>query len=51
VARAAQPHPATRPAIEWAPDIYLHLHGVSAEDVAAIIRQHQPATRAAIEED
>jgi hypothetical protein len=38
VARAAQPLPAPRPAIERTPDIRLHLHGVSAEDIAAIIR-------------
>jgi hypothetical protein len=30
---------------------HLHLHGVSAEDVAAIIGQQQPAARPAIEED
>jgi hypothetical protein len=51
VTRAAQPLAAPRPAIERAPDIHLHLHGVSAEDVAGIIRQQQPAARPAIEED
>jgi hypothetical protein len=51
VARAAQPLPEPRPAIERAGDIHMHLHGVSAEDVAAIIRQQQPAARPAIEED
>ena len=51
MARAAQPLPAPQPAIERAPDIHLHLHGVAAEDVAAIIRQQQPAARPAIEED
>jgi hypothetical protein len=40
-----------RLAIERTPDIHLHLHGVSAEDVAAIIREQQPAARPAIEED
>jgi len=51
VARAAQPLPAPRPATERALDIHLHLHGVSAEDVAAIIREQQPAAWPAIEED
>jgi hypothetical protein len=51
VARAAQPLPEPRPAIERAPEVHLHLHGVSAEDVAAIIRQQQPAAQPAIEED
>ncbi len=51
VTRAAQPLPQPRPAIDRAPDIHLHLHGVSADDVAAIIRQQQPAARPAIEED
>jgi hypothetical protein len=39
--RAAQPLPGPRPAIERAPEIHLHLHGVSAEDAAAIIRRQQ----------
>ena len=33
------------------PAVHLHFHGVSAEDVAAIIRQQQPAAQPAIEED
>ncbi len=36
VERAARPLPEPRPAIERAPEVYLHVHGVSAEDVAAI---------------
>jgi hypothetical protein len=51
VTRAAQPLSAPRPTIERTPDIHLHLHGVSAEDVAAIIGEQQPAARPAIEED
>jgi hypothetical protein len=51
VTRAAQPLSTPRPAIERTPDIHLHLHGVSAEDVAAIIGEQQPAARPAIEED
>ena len=47
----AQPLLEQRPAIERAPEVHLHLHGVNAEDVAAIIRQQQPAARLAIEED
>jgi hypothetical protein len=40
--RAAQLLPPERPAIERPPDIHLHLHGVTAEDIAAIIeRQHE----------
>src|SRR5256885_653936 len=35
--RAAQPRPWPRPAIERAPEVHLHLHGVSAEDVAVIL--------------
>ena len=38
VTRAAQPLPKPRPAIDR-PAVHLHLHGVNAEDVAAIIRQ------------
>ena len=49
VTRAAQPLPKPRAAIERAPEV--NLHGVSAEDVAAIIRQQQPAAQPAIEED
>jgi hypothetical protein len=47
----AQPLLEQRPAIERAPEVHLHLHGVSAQDVAAIIRQQQPAAQPAIEED
>jgi hypothetical protein len=50
VARAAQPLPKPRPVIER-PAVHLHFHGVNAEDVAAIIRQQQPAAQPAIEED
>jgi len=38
LARAAQPLPQPRPAIERAPKIHLRLHGITAEDVAAILR-------------
>ena len=41
VARAAQSTPQPRPAIERAPEVHLHLHGVTAEDIAAIIRQQE----------
>jgi hypothetical protein len=41
--RAAQPVPEPRPAVERAPEVHLHLHGITAEDVAAILRnQNQP---------
>jgi hypothetical protein len=50
VARAAQPLPKPRHAIER-PAVHLHFHGVNAGDVAAIIRQQQPAAQPAIEED
>jgi hypothetical protein len=40
---------AERPAIE-APQQHLHLHGIDAAQVAAIIRQQQDAARPAIEE-
>jgi hypothetical protein len=50
VTRAAQPLPKPRPVIER-PAVHLHFHGVNAEDVAAIIRQQQPAAQPAIEED
>jgi hypothetical protein len=39
VARAAQPLGQPRRAIERAPEVHLHLHGVTAEDVAAIIER------------
>ena len=35
--RAAQPRPWPRPAIERAPEVHLHLHGLSAEDIAVIL--------------
>jgi hypothetical protein len=35
--RTAQPRPWPRPAIERAPQVHLHLHGVSAGDVAVIL--------------
>jgi hypothetical protein len=31
-----------RPAIEAPRQVHLHFHGVSAEDVAAIIERHRP---------
>jgi len=50
VARAARPRP--QPRSNACKRFHLHLHGVSAEDVAAIIgQQQQPAARPAIEED
>jgi hypothetical protein len=55
--RAAQPLPEARPGElpaephrELPAEVHFHLHGVSAEDVAAIIRQQQ-AAQSAIEED
>jgi hypothetical protein len=39
--RAAQPLPGPRPAIERPQEVHLHLHGVSAEDVAAIVERHR----------
>jgi hypothetical protein len=42
VARAAQPlPPPQRPAIEAPREVHLHLHGVSAEDVAAILARER----------
>jgi hypothetical protein len=38
VARAAQPLPPLRPALERPQEVHLHLHGVSAEGIAAILR-------------
>jgi hypothetical protein len=35
--RAAQPLAEPRRAIERAPEVHLHLHGVSAKDIAAIL--------------
>jgi hypothetical protein len=43
--------PAPAAAIERVQRFHLHRHGVSAEDVAAITDQQQPAARPAIEED
>jgi hypothetical protein len=37
--RRSQALPEPRPAIERSQEVHLHLHGVSAEDVAAIIEQ------------
>jgi hypothetical protein len=42
MARAAQPLPPPRPVIEHPAEVHLHLHGISAADVAAIIEQHRP---------
>ena len=39
--RAAQPLPHSRRAIERPREVHLHLHGVSAAELAAIIRQLQ----------
>jgi len=36
--RAARPLPPPRQAIERAPEVHLHFHGVTAEDVAAILQ-------------
>jgi hypothetical protein len=43
VARGAPPPPEPqRPAIEQPAELHLHLHGVSAEDVAEILRRELP---------
>jgi hypothetical protein len=39
--RAAQPPPQPRPAIGHPTGVHLHLHGVSAEDVAAILDRRE----------
>ena len=40
--RAAQPlPPPPRPTIERPGELHLHLHGVTAEDIAAILRQQE----------
>ena len=39
--RAAQPLPPSRHAIERPREVHLHLHGVSAAELAAIIRQQR----------
>jgi hypothetical protein len=44
VARAAQPLPQARPAIER-PAVHLHFHGIAPEDVAAILARHQDGPR------
>jgi hypothetical protein len=47
LARAAQPLPQPpQPAIEHQQGVHLHLHGISAEDVAALLRSQDghPAT-------
>ena len=41
VARAARPLPQPRPAIERAPEVHLHLHGVTPEEVAEVMRRQQ----------
>jgi hypothetical protein len=41
VARAAHPLPKPQPALERPPDIHLHLHGVSAGDIAALLARHE----------
>jgi hypothetical protein len=42
VTRAAQPLPQAPPAIELPQEVYLHLHGVSAEDIAAVLAREAP---------
>jgi hypothetical protein len=42
MARATQPFPGPRAAIERAPEVHLHLLGVSAEDIAAILARELP---------
>jgi hypothetical protein len=39
--RAAPPLPASRPAAGHPTEVHLHLHGVSAQDVAIIGRQQE----------
>jgi hypothetical protein len=41
VTRAAQPLPKPRPAIEQPAEVHLHLHGISAEEAAAIIERQR----------
>ena len=46
VARAAQPPPEPRPAIERPQEVHLHLHGVTPTDIAAILaRENLPQDR------
>jgi hypothetical protein len=40
-ARPAQPLPPAQPAIERPQEIHLHLHGVSAEDIVAILSRRE----------
>ena len=40
-ARAVQPPPEPRAALERVPEFHLHLHGVAAEGIAAILRKRQ----------
>jgi hypothetical protein len=40
VARPARVLPAPRPELERRPEVHIHLHGATAEDVAAILREH-----------
>jgi len=40
VVRPSRALPAPRPELERHPEVHLHLHGMTAEDVAAILRQH-----------
>ena len=42
VTRAAQPLPGPRAAIERPHEVHLHLHGVSAKDIAAILAREAP---------
>jgi hypothetical protein len=43
VQRPARALPEPQPAIEWPAELHLYLHGVSAEDIAAILsRRDQP---------
>jgi hypothetical protein len=39
MARAARPLPQPRPAIEHPTEVHLHLHGVPAQDIAAVLAQ------------
>jgi hypothetical protein len=41
VARAARPLPEPEPAIERPAEVHLHLYGISAADIATILRQQQ----------
>jgi hypothetical protein len=43
--RTAQPLPSRGPRFERAPEVHLHLHGVSAEDIAAIVAHHDALAR------